>query len=622
MIPVRTWPRAALTLARTFGLRGAGLRARHEWRRATGGFEAQPRATAVQEPPGGPGHRSPFHLETEIRSLCTGRAERVLDGFHQAYRATWRPLPASVDEWLCHPDTGHPWDPQSLWWQIPHVDPARGDIKDLWEPARFAWVFDLIRGDRMFGDERYAEAFRLHFGRWFESSPPYRGPHWSCGQEVAIRAVALLYAEANLALGEVAGPLVRTLVASGERIADAMDYAVSQRNNHAISEAAALVALGCRFIDSDRDVQAREWLRRGRAVLERSIREQFSDDGWYIQHSFNYLRVALDQCVVAERSLRAIGQGLSAESARRIRAAVDLLMSLMSALTGLVPNHGANDGAFVHPITSAPFRDYRPVVTAVASLWNVPVPDDLDLDPETLAWLQIGPAPRGRRREDGVRILPSGLAVIRCGPFEVFLRAGRYDARPGHLDPLHLDVRVDGREWIVDPGTYAYNAPPPWNNGLAGEHAHNGPRVEGRPAGVRGPRFLWLLWPEARIVDSSWSDGRASLVAEASTGVRRTVDVTAECLQVRDELVARSSHAWRVGWLLHPDVDPGRVETVPPGRIREAEPNHVEGWFSPRYGERTPSSVVEVRSGPGEHHSITTTICVADGRAQATLKAR
>src|SRR5690606_17608196 len=111
--------------------------------------------------------------------------------------------------------------------------------------------------------------------------------------------------EANLQLDQNTGRSVEEVLGfSGERINDAIGYALSQRNNHAISEAAGLIALGVRL----RDVHpaAGAWLRRGERLLNRLVPEQFARDGWYIQHSFTYMRLAVDQCVIAERVLRSV----------------------------------------------------------------------------------------------------------------------------------------------------------------------------------------------------------------------------------------------------------------------------------------------------------------------------
>src|SRR5690606_19266111 len=125
--------------------------------------------------------------------------------------------------------------------------------------------------------------------------------------------------------------------ASGERIADAIGYALSQRNNHALSEAVGLVVLGLRL--QEVHPEASVWAREGVRLLEKLVPEQFAEDGWYLQHSFNYLRLALDQLTVAGRIMEAAGVRLSEVSRSRIVAAVRLLSRVVEPSTGIVPNH-------------------------------------------------------------------------------------------------------------------------------------------------------------------------------------------------------------------------------------------------------------------------------------------
>ncbi|HEX8694180.1 MAG TPA: heparinase II/III family protein [Longimicrobium sp.] len=606
MLPLKDWPAAARTLARTYGARGAALRAAHEARRAAGRFRAAPRfAPASAAVPAD----HPFRVDAARLAAAVGReaaferAERVTAGSHQAYRREWRPLPRDAREWLRNPATGHQYADGAAWWTVPHLDAAAGDIKDVWEAGRFGWAYDLVRGFLVTGDGRYADAFWRTFDAWRRSSPPFRGPHWACGQETAIRAVALLYAEANLP--RVDG-LAEVLAASGERIADALGYAVSQRNNHALSEAAGLVALGVRF--RDRHPEARRWLERGRRWLARLVPEQFAADGWYVQHSFTYLRLALDQCVVAERALRSVGETLPEEARARLEAAVDLLLAVMEPSTGTVPNHGANDGAFVHPITTAGFRDFRPVVTAACATWGLALPEDVAPCAETLAWLGMDRPATAPARGDGVWSGASGWAAARVGAARVFLRAGRYSSRPGHLDPLQLDVRFGGREVVVDPGTYAYNAPPPWRNALASARVHNGPVLDGREPGVRGPRFLWYLWPAADLVSADFDGRTATLVAEVSGRLRRTVRVGAAEVRVEDRVEPGVADEAAVRWLLHPDADPAAVRVEGSCEVKAAVEGETAGWFSPGYGVRLPSRYVEVRRPAREGAVVVTTI--------------
>jgi hypothetical protein len=406
-------------------------------------------------------------------------------------------------------------------------------------------------------------------------------------------------------MDEAARGLLRGLLAaSGERIADAIGYAVSQRNNHAISEAMSLVLLGARFLGDH--PEAAQWLDTGHEWLERLIPEQFAPDGWYIQHSFTYQRLALEQCVIAERGLRAAERCLSARASERITASADLLALLIEPDTGIVPNHGANDGAFVHPATLAQYRDFRPVLSAVCAMWKHPLPESIPLDGEVLIWLGLPEPPRCDSVSDGVWTGASGWAVVRKGPMHVFLRAGSYTSRPAHLDPLHLDVRYQSQEIVVDAGTYAYNAPPPWRNGLIGALVHNGPLLDEREPGARGPRFLWYLWPKAEIVSATEEGEAYVVVAERPGQVRRHIRVTNSQVEVRDTALASDASELQVRWLLHPDAEAASVASET-GVWQEAEELGTLGWFSPHYGERRPSRYLDMR-GPADLGSTLVTL--------------
>lgn len=613
MLRPRYWLEAVLTVARTFGVRGAVLRVLHEGRRGLGWFRAAPRHVL---PTGDTDLGHVFRVSPdELRSATDpeaglARAERVLAGSYQVYRWDWRPLPPGEAGWLEHPLTGSRAVDDVAWWRVAHLDPAFGDIKDLWEPARFAWAYDLVRGYVLTGDDRFAAAFHRRLEDFEASSPPFRGPHWACGQEVAIRAVALLYCEANLAGAASSSPealarVWRLLAASGERVRDAIGYALSQRNNHAISEAVGLILLGSRLRGAH--PEAAEWFGTGHRLLERLIREQFATDGWYIQHSFTYLRLALDQCILAERTLRAAGMALSPCAVARLGAAVDLLLAVMEPASGIVPNHGPNDGAFVHPITLAEYRDFRPVVTAASAMWRLPLPADIAADREVLAWLAVEAPAVAPARGDWLRSGRSGWVAARAGETAVFLRAGGYTSRPGHLDPLQLDVRVDGQEIVVDAGTYAYNAPAPWNNGLAGASVHNGPVVDGEEPGLRGPRFLWYRWPTARLISTSAAGGGWDLVAEVPGKARRIVRVRNRRVTVEDTVLAAGAQSAAVNWLLHPEADSTTVE-CDAGQLEYAGEDSLSGWFSPSYGLRVPSRFVRAVWGPCDNGTLRTVI--------------
>ncbi|MBC7789372.1 MAG: heparinase II/III family protein [Anaerolineae bacterium] len=505
--------------------------------------------------------------------------------------------------------SGIEYDAHSPWFRIAHFDARAGDIKDVWEPARFAWSYDLVRGYLFTGDDRYAECFWQGFETFLDGCPPFHGVQWSCGQETAIRVTAWLWAEAALLGTPASSParlarLRNALAWSGERIADAIGYAISQRNNHGISEATGLVVIGARFRGAH--PRADRWLRSGKRWLEMLVRDQFASDGWYIQHSFNYLRVALDQLVLAQRSLNAHGESLSQTAIERLHSAIQLLCRVTNPLTGAPPLHGANDGAYVLPLSTRPYRNFLPSLTAAAATFGVPMPNELSLDGETLAWLDCeSPERRADRQLPDLQVGSSGWFNAVTPGTRVFGRAGEYRSRPGHIDPLHLDISVAGRQVATDAGTFRYAAPPPWANGLADIGVHNTLTISGRPPARRGPRFLWLTWPSARIVEATVIRDeliRVVMVNASWSGDgilhRRTCEIHRVGVTVIDEVSGPVDESISVSlqWLIDGSATELIIGASAPVTTVETrgEEHSVDGWISEGYGDKRRGTSVRV----------------------------
>ncbi len=608
---------ATRTLHRTYGSRGGLQRALFEARRAIGAIVVQPSAVAHSVMSVPIAAAWPFAPDAERvrattdRTAAMDRAAQALGGAHEAYRSRWLPRPDAPAEWRRHPHTGFEYDAFAPWFRVPHFAAAAGDVKDVWEPARFSWAFDLARGFMLSRDDRYAEAFWRAFDTFLLGCPPFRGVQWSCGQETTVRALSWLWAEGAMhdapsSTPDRLGRLRCALAWSGERIASAIEYAISQRNNHGISEATGLIAIGARLRGADD--RAAQWIEAGKAHLERLIADQFADDGWYIQHSFSYLRVALDQLVMAQRTLRSLDDGLSGAACARVRASIALLAAVIDADTGAVPNHGSIDGAHVLSLSTRPPTDYRPALTAAAATFGHPLPSDIAPDEETLAWLgAAAPVQAKSRAVPRVDTGASGWVNAVVEGARIFARAGSYGARPGHIDPMHVDVWIARRPVAVDAGTFRYAAPAPWRNGLSAIEVHNTVSIAGRPVARRGPRFLWLSWPSARVLSANMNGGdeiHVELAHEswADQGIahRRSCVLRDGGAVVIDQLTLPPGESADVTlhWLVDGSADDIALMTTHAHEVQyvTGDASSVFGWVSERYAEKRPALSVRLRA--------------------------
>ena len=236
------------------------------------------------------------------------------------------------------------------------------DIKFIWEPARFGWAFTLGRAYHVTQNEKYAEAFWKYFETFSDGNPPYFGPHWMNGQEIAIRLMALVWCAQvfDKTQSEKRNQqLIQSITDHALRIPPTLIYARSQNNNHLVVESAALFTAGV-VLDQPR------WRELGWSWLNQALRTQISSYGEYIQHSTNYHRLMLQTVLWVDMILRGRHQRWPSLTLEALMRASHWLFSMIDPASGQTPNLGANDGALIFPLSSTPFNDFRPTVQAAA----------------------------------------------------------------------------------------------------------------------------------------------------------------------------------------------------------------------------------------------------------------
>ena len=441
------------------------------------------------------------------------------------------------------------------------------DIKFVWEPARFGWVFTLGRAYVLSGEAKYAEAFWHDFEVFSQANPAYLGPQWMSAQEAALRLMVFawagqLFAGSAASTPERQAQLAGSIAEHALRIPPTLVYARSQRNNHLLVEAAGLLTAGLVLPGHPR---ASKWRESGWKWFNRGLQDQIDGYGEYSQHSTNYHRLMLQVVLWVNSIIRSNDFSRSYRWPRPTQEAlirsVHWLLALLDPDSGQVPNLGANDGACIFPLSVCPFNDFRPVLVAAARAF---LDYDLPHGPwdEMCLWFRIP-------MEDKHYVqLPRYLGDHLYGKESwAALRTAQFNSRPSHADQLHLDLWWRGLNVAQDSGTFLYNAEPPWDNSLTNARVHNTVTVNGRDQMTRAGRFLYVDWIDAYRIQSPVSDpdvlqqmlGRYRNTHQGYRHSRRVSVFTNGRWHIQDELMplrwmslrpSRPAQLYRLHWLL------------------------------------------------------------------------
>ena len=394
-----------------------------------------------------------------------------------------------------------------------------GNIKYLWEPNRHLHLVTLAQAYVLTGDDRYADGICDQIESWLDGCPYLRGPNWTSSLELGIRLI-------NWSITwQLIGGLSSELFSSEERrhLRDRWLASVYQHchfinghlsrhssaNNHLIGEAAGLAVAGLTW---PYWAESLAWVDGGRRILEIEAQLQNAPDGVNREQAVGYQTFVFDLLLLAGLAGEASGRSFSEAYWNRVGAMAAFVAALMDK-DGHVPMIGDADDARATGLEpdagSCPFQGMLATAGRVFGL------DDLShlgaRAEDKCAWLLgVAPTRADSRQKAGSgtrRLFPDGgyyvLGVSRGASDEihVVVDAGpvgyRSIAAHGHADALSMTLNVGGREFLVDPGTYAYHTEREWRDYFRGTSAHNTVRIDGLDQSVSGGSFMWSTTAQA-----------------------------------------------------------------------------------------------------------------------------
>lgn len=527
------------------------------------------------------------------------------------FSTSWKKT-TGPDKWHINPDNNYVFPAETHWTHIPDLSPVSGDIKFVWERSRFSWLYTLILSD-FHNDEDHGAWIFDEIVYWILKNPINKGPNWRCSQEMSLRVFnwtyALVYYAGHTSLTNARFQLImQHLYWHLHHIYENIQFSrIAVRNNHAITETAALMLSEqlFPFIPA-----TKKWGKMGRKWFEEEINYQIYPDGTYLQFSHNYHRVVVQLLTLVIAVTEKAGKPLSNCIYDRAYKSLDFLYQCQAGKGGELPNYGANDGALFFPLSwKSDYRDYRPQLNSLHLLltgahlyaekgdwkvdaihWGIEESKDRRFSPlkPTLGWHQF---PIG------------GFYIWREVDTLSFIRCGNHRDRPSQADNLHLDIWYKGENYLIDAGTYKYNAAPKEVLYFSGTASHNTVMVNGENQMPKGPRFIWLDWSQSVNVscrqteDSSIFEGEILAFKQLGNITHKRIikkKLNAPHWEITDVVIGNGVHETKQIWHFHSELAE-KIELQSDFPIERSN-----GWQSSYYGTKLKSVTNTIKSTQAE----------------------
>lgn len=444
---------------------------------------------------------------------------RILNGEICFFSAVWYDLSLNYD-WVTNPESNYRYEISKHWTEVEDLNEKEGDIKYVWEKARFSYLLKVMRYDYHF-DEDHSEFVFQEIEGFIKHNPLNQGPNYKCSQEISVRVLNWLlllhfYKDSKYLTDEFFIKISHWIRWQMQHVFDNINFSrIAVRNNHTITETATLFIVGTLFPSFPK---SKIWQKKGLKWLEQEVNYQIYDDGTYLQFSHNYHRVVIQNLTYAIAIANCNDITLSDSLIRKCYKSIDFLYQCQDLTSGKLSNYGSNDGALFFKLNNSDYRDYRPQLDALHYLITG---NNLYKDTfEDRLWfcsrLNIMNSQLPQIvHHNGILSFPiGGIYLMRDMESLTVFVCTKYKDRPAHSDGLHIDIWYKGENLLFDAGTYKYNTSKETIHYFSGTESHNTVMLDNYDQMLKGPRFIWLKWIKLATVEINEDKDTMSLKSE------------------------------------------------------------------------------------------------------------
>ena len=328
------------------------------------------------------------------------------------------------------------------------------DIKVPWELSRCQHLLWLGEAYLLTDDEKYAKEIIDEINWWIDDNPFMYSVNWTCSMDVAFRAVNWMYA-LNMIAGYIEFDDAFTLKVSkslwqhGFFIRNNLEKQIPYSNNHYFSDIVGLLYLGTLFKDT---FHGKRWYRFALREFYSEVRTQVLQSGVHYERSISYHRLMTELISYPAYMLQRIGEEIPEDIHKRVQRMHEYVATYTKP-NGLAPLIADNDDGRFVPFVRRDFRDHNYLN---------------DSHSIEITFAALGCTPYSTILGRSHYYPDAGVAIVKVNNNYLYVNHGGFSKNPKetdvvigthtHNDLLSFELSLNGKDVLVDAGTYLYTS--------------------------------------------------------------------------------------------------------------------------------------------------------------------
>jgi|LSQX01.2.fsa_nt_gb hypothetical protein len=416
------------------------------------------------------------------------------------------------------------------------------DVKIIWEINRLQFLPTMAVDFLKTKDTKILNRITSIIKEWDSKNPYDVGINWYSNLEVAIRSISLLLTYILLYDHIKSKEIEELIFKHGYHVYKDINYTEKCiPNNHLIGETTALYILGNIF----ESPESKKWINKSKVILIDYL-EHLRDDGTYREASLSYHRFVLQMYLLVYLfAIKFQDNFIENPLTNKLVKAYIFLKSIEKP-DGSFPQFGDWDDGVYYKLNNEPIENYKYFVDTLGYI--VGNNDEKNLEVEILEQL-FGNIKIEESYKNNFNDFNNVYRLFEIGKYGVYKDNNIYlfinnqeQIFHSHADGLSIELSLNGKNILIDSGTYNYNLDKELRQYFRSTRAHNTVYL-GLDQSTQIGSFRWIDQPKTylkKLEDTIGFEG-AIKYKNKSTHKRKVI-IGNNIINIEDEVYSKRNY--------------------------------------------------------------------------------